>query len=110
MSDIFEKYAALRARYPDDESITRVEADESASATSKEYAQLEATQELLALCCKDILTARIKLATDRELSQSAREELWAIVDARLWFVELVSKDYDGELEQVEHALEAALSN
>ena len=35
----------------------------------------------------------------------ARRELRAIVDARLWFVETVSKDYDAELDSLDEQLD-----
>jgi hypothetical protein len=107
--DIFEKFAELRALYPDD--IKRIEADEQAARAllnKKGYAMLDTTKELLALCRKDILGARIKLATTRDLNDDARRELWAIIDARLWFVQMVTQDYDAELATMDAQLDAEL--
>lgn len=110
MSDISEKFAQLRAEYPDD--VAAIEAEEarvSALLKEKEYYLLDETQKLLSLCRRDIINARIKLSKERTLSEEARRALWHIIDARQWFVEMVVKDYDTELEQIESQLEAELS-
>lgn len=106
----FSKFAALREKYPDD--IKRIEEDEKRMETllkRKEYYASEETQALLALCRKDILTARVKLAKDRSLTEAQRADLWLIIDARLWFVQMVAKDYDAEIEQIDRELEAELA-
>ena len=59
------------------------------------------------MCRKDILTARKMLATNRTLTDDQRAESWH-VDARLWFVKLVSKDYAGELAHMERKIEVEL--
>jgi hypothetical protein len=74
----------------------------------QDYATQPVTQELLALCRKDILAARTMLATNRSLNDEARAEAWHIIDARLWFVQLVAKDYAGELARMDRELEAEL--
>jgi hypothetical protein len=105
----FEKLAKLRELYPED--VARIEADEKRVAAllrDQEYASLDTTKELLALCRKDILEARKKLATMRTLTEEQRAELWFIVDARAWFIRMVAKDYNGELEQIDRELEAEL--
>jgi hypothetical protein len=106
----FEKFAELRKRYPED--IQRIEADEkrvTGLLRQQEYANDPTTQELLALCRKDILTARRMLATDRNLTDGQRDGAWHIIDARLWFVRLVAKDFAGELAQMDQELEAELA-
>jgi hypothetical protein len=75
----------------------------------QEFASQPVTQELLALCRKDILAAQKMLATNRMLTPEARAEAWHVIDARLWFVKLVAKDFTGELEQMSRELEAELS-
>jgi hypothetical protein len=60
------------------------------------------------LCRKDILTVQRMLATNRALTPEARAEAWHVVEARLWFVKMVAKDYAGELEQLDRELEAEL--
>ena len=110
MPPIFEKFAKLRALYPED--IIRIEADEKSARAllnKKGYAMLEETQTLLALCRTDILDARKKLATERQLDPEARRELWGIIDARLWFVQMVSKDYDAELQSLDGMLDGYLN-
>lgn len=110
MIDPFPKLAALKKLYPDD--IARIEADEqrvSDLLRRQDYAQQPVTQELLALCRKDILAARKMLATNRTLCDQARAEAWHIIDARLWFVQVVAKDYAGELAQMDRELESELS-
>jgi hypothetical protein len=78
----------------------------SSGAVNREgYAQVETTQELLTLSRK----ARHQLATDRDLTEEARRALWAIVDARLWFVDTVSLNFDQELGMIEQAQDADLS-
>jgi hypothetical protein len=112
MKDIFDKYAALRAAYPDDESIARIEAEEKSTRSMlkmKAFSELETTQELMAPCRRDIVAARYKLASTRDLPEEARQALWAVVDSRQWFLEMVAQDFEQQLEQVQQELEAALS-
>ena len=78
----FEKLAKLRELYPED------------------------VDRILAVCRKDILAARKMLATNRKLTDEERAEAWHIIDARLWFVWVVVKDFVGELAQLDHELEA----
>jgi hypothetical protein len=108
--DIFEKLAKLREKYPDE--ISRIEDDEKRIGEllkSQEYAANPMTQELLALCRRDILTARTMLATNRALTDDQRADAWHIIDARLWFVRLVVRDFAGELAQMNAELETELS-
>ena len=74
----------------------------------QEYLEDPRTKELIALCRKDIIDARIKLATS-SLNQEQRDELWQLVDSREWFVKMVAKDYRSELEQIDRQLEAELT-
>jgi hypothetical protein len=109
MIDPFPKLAKLKALYPDD--VARIEADEqrvSDLLRRQDFSAQPVTQELLALCRKDILTARQMLATNRALTPEARAEAWHVIDARLWFVGMVVKDYAGELAQLDRELEAEL--
>jgi hypothetical protein len=75
----------------------------------QEYFDLETTKEFLAMCRRDIVNCRIKLATERALSHEQRVELWQIIDAREWFVKMVAQDYAGQLEEIDRELEAELS-
>jgi hypothetical protein len=106
----FEKLAKLRELYPDE--VDRINADEqhvSELLVAQEYLNQPLTQQLLALCRKDILAARKMLATTRSMTDEQRADAWHVIDARLWFVRMVAKDYAGELAQMEQELEAELS-
>jgi hypothetical protein len=111
MSTLNERFAHLREIYPDD--IEQIEADEKRVhelLKLQEYSKLDETKALIALCRSDIVFARKRLATDRILwdEETAMRELWAVIDARLWFLKMVAKDYDGELAAIESQLEADL--
>jgi len=75
----------------------------------QEYYELPTTKRLIAVCRKDIAAARLKLGTNRTLSDAQRSELWLLVDSREWFIRMVAKDYTVELEQIDRELEAELS-
>lgn len=111
MSQLFAKYAAAREKYPED--IERIEQEEKrvkALLKLQEYAAKETTQELLALCRKEILFARKRLATDRTLlaDPQAMEDLWSIVDSRKWFIDMVARDVEAELAIIEMGLDQEL--
>ena len=98
----FEKLAKLRELYPED--VDRIKADEARVSDllrKQEFSSQPVTQELLALCRKDILACRKMLATNRMLTPEARAEAWHVIDARLWFVKMVAKDYASELTQID---------
>jgi hypothetical protein len=110
MTDIFEKLADLRALYP--EQIVEIEAEEKRVTEllkAKEYYSLDTTKALLAVCRKDVMFARKVLATDRNLGEEQRRQLWAIIDARHWFIERAAQNYDAELDAIDQELEAELS-
>jgi hypothetical protein len=75
----------------------------------QEYYELPTTKRLIALCRKDIVAARLKISTNRTLSDAQRSELWLLIDSLEWFVRMVAKDYTAELEQIDRELEAELS-
>lgn len=111
---IEDKFMNVRELYRDDpESIEQLEAEEERVhklLKRKEYADNEETQVLLAMCRKEIVLARKRLATDRRLviEEEAMRELWAIIDARLWFIKMVAIDYDGEIAKIEADLDKEL--
>jgi len=110
MTEIFEKLAELRKRYPED--IARIEADSariSALLKRQDYQQHEVTQAMIAMCRTDIVMARKKLATERNLTETQRAELWAIVDARQWYLSIATRDFSEEMNNVEAELDAELS-
>jgi len=61
----------------------------------------------IAICRRDIVNARLQLASEN-LTASQRRELWQIVESREWFIKMLSGCYEGELEKVDRELEAAL--
>ena len=75
----------------------------------QEYYELPTTKRLIAVCRKDIAAARLKLGTNRALSDAQRSELWHLVDSHEWFIRMVAKDYAAELEMIDRELEAELS-
>src|SRR4051812_39349602 len=98
MNKLFDAFPRLREKYPD--QIKQIETDQARATAllkSKEFYALEITQALLAICRKDVLTARKLLAADRTLDDEGRRELWAIIDARQWFIERASQNYEAEL-------------
>lgn len=102
-------FARLRALYP--EELDRIKADEDRVQKLlrlKEYASLPETAELISLCRKDIVTARMRLATTYDLDEAARAELWLIIRARQWFLGMVARDYDSELTAIERELRGEL--
>jgi hypothetical protein len=112
MSDIFEKIAALRAKYPED--TERIDKDQEALVAllqKKDFAELEATKQFVATCRKHVVAARMKLATDRSLlgNDEAQRELWYIIDARVWVIGMLAADYEMQLEQIESDLDAELN-
>jgi hypothetical protein len=72
------------------------------------YYELPTTKRLISLCRKDIVAARLKLCANRTLSDTQRSELWLLVDRREWFIRMVAKGYQAELEQIDRELESEL--
>jgi hypothetical protein len=111
MTKVFEKYAHIRALYPED--IERIEAEEGQVKQLlelKDYASNPVTKRVLEMCRTDVIACRRKLATDRVLMDNleAQRELWAIIDARMWFIGLVARDFDGEIQMIENGLDIEL--
>lgn len=109
MSDIFEKLAAARQAFPDD--IERIEADEKRIRellVMKEYASLPESQTLIAMCRAQVVTARVRLATVREMLPEVRDSWWHVIESRGWILQMLAKDFEGELAQIERDLEAEL--
>jgi len=74
-----------------------------------QYFELPVTTRLIARSRKDVVLARVKLATDRTLTDAERTALWTLIDRSEWFVRMVAKDYAGELERIDRDLEAEFS-
>ena len=73
-----------------------------------EYLPRDAVNEMTALCRREIVMARIKLASDDRLSAARQRELWSIVDCQEWFLKFVADDFHAELEQIDRELEQEL--
>lgn len=111
-TNIFQTLAKLKALYPED--IERIEEDVvrvKLILEKKNFAENGGTKELLSVCRKDILTAKKKLATDKGLlgKEAEQRELWFIIESRQWTIDMISRDYDGELKSIERELEAELN-
>ena len=105
-----ETFANHRALYAD--TMARIEVEEPTVTEllkQQEYRERPETRRLIARCRKEIVSARIRLATDRALNREGRDALWTLVDSREMFVKMVAKDYSAELEQIDRELEAVLS-
>jgi hypothetical protein len=75
----------------------------------QEYFELPTTKKLIELRRRDVVAARIKLATDQSLADEHRVALWTLIDSREWFLKMVAKDYAAELERIDRELEIELS-
>ena len=64
-------------------------------------------ESVIAVFRQDIVNARIKLASPNLLPEQQRE-LWQIVECREWFIKMLARGYEAELEQIDRDLEAAL--
>lgn len=112
-NEIYQTLSKLREKYPDSDDIERLDAESKRIGTllkAKELAENEAVKEMIDMCRQDILMARTKLATDRRLvgDEKAQRELWFIVEAREWFLKMMTKDFDSELESIQTELQMEL--
>lgn len=112
-SEIYQTLSRLREKYTDDDDINRINDDYQsirALLARQSFAESEQTQEIINLCRKDILTAKTKLATDRSLigDEKAQRELWFVIESREWFLKLVVKDYESELQSLYTELQEQL--
>lgn len=112
-NDIFQTLAKLREKYTDQDDLIRIDADYRRIKelfNQKGLAENEAMQQFLKLCRRDVINAKIKLATDKSLidDPDAQRELWFIIEARGWLLNLLSKDFDSELETLESELQMEL--
>jgi hypothetical protein len=47
----------------------------------------------------------LNLSSNRLLTDEQRSQLWLLIDSREWFIRMVAKDYNAELEQIDRQLE-----
>jgi hypothetical protein len=110
---IFEKYAAARVKYPEDiERIEQEEARVKELLTLQGLSQHEGMLALVAACRSAIIAARKRLATDRDLinDPDTQRDLWTIIEARLWVLQMLARDFQGELMMIETGLDAELEH
>ncbi len=112
-NDIYSTLSKLREKYSDSDDIERIDSEFKrvrALLTAKGLAENEAIKELIAVSRAEIIYAKKKLATDKTLvgNEKAQLEFWFIIEAREWFLKLVTKDFDSELESLSAELEAEL--
>lgn len=107
---VYQKLAAIRAKYPDE--LQRIEEDEhriTKLLQAEEFYAHPVMKDLLSVCRRDVLFSRKALATNRELDDDERVELWNVVDARLWFIERASQNFQSELAAMDQELETELA-
>ena len=75
---------------------------------AQRYEEVEATKTLLAFCREDIVSARLKLASDDGLAPEEHAKLWRIVEDREWFMKMLAEDFRWQLEQIDRELEMKL--
>jgi hypothetical protein len=68
--------------------------------------EIEAIEALLAQYRRDVVEARIKLASPN-ITFEQEKWLWQLIDCREWLIKLVSKRYEAEMEKIDRELEQA---
>ncbi len=114
MSDLFANIATLKRLYPGDENIREIEQHEGEVLrilAERAYAEHPETQRLIDICRRAVVAARLRLATDHQLLErpEKQRELWAVIDARMWFLQAVCRDYESELAQIEELLKSEIA-
>jgi hypothetical protein len=75
---------------------------------AQRYEEVEATKTLLGFCREDIVSARLKLASEDGLAPEEHARLWRIVEDREWFMKMLAEDFRWQLEQIDRELEKKL--
>ena len=112
MSNVYEKFQALREKYPDAiDSINTEQERVGALLKAQEFANRDETKQLVSLCRSRVATLRKRLATDRTLlfNMNAQVEIWALIDASTAMLDLVAPDFAGELEAISAQLDRDLA-
>ena len=63
--------------------------------------------QLVALWRRDIVKARIRLASE-DLTSARQDAIWSGIDCREWFIKIMAEDFHAELETIDHMIEAEL--
>ncbi len=114
MTEIFKTLAALRKKYPEDDDLLRIDKETirvKKLLKLKEYSDNDVTRELVILCRSEILAARKRLSTDKSLlgDEKAQRELWFLIESRIWFLDMVCKNIDDEIDTLNQELESELA-
>jgi hypothetical protein len=112
-NEIYKTLSKLREKYTDADDLSRIDSDYRRITSlfkTKGFAENESVQELISICRKDIIFAKRKLATDKTLvgNKDAQLELWFIIESREWFLNIVSQDFDSEIQTIHSELESEL--
>lgn len=110
---IFEILTKLREKYPDDvDQIDKETERVKELVKRKEFQNNETTKELIALCKKEILQARKKIATSKEMidKPDLLRKQWEIIDSRLWVIDFICGDYEEVLINIENELKVELDS
>lgn len=111
--EIYDILNKLKEKYPEDVDILESETERVKNLLKRKDFQLnETTQELLKLCKKEILTARIKLASDKSLITDSKttQDLWTLIESREWVIKFISVDCDDVLKSLENELMVELNS
>lgn len=109
MKDIFEKLAACKRAYPEDAKT--IEAEElriQNLLAMKGLAETPEVQQLIGMCRRQIVDAKLRLCSARNMDQNTRDGIWVIIESRQWVIQMLAKDFEGELTQIERELEAEM--
>jgi hypothetical protein len=64
-------------------------------------------QKRLAQWRREIVAARIKLASDT-LTAEQQRDLWLTIDCQEWFIKITAQDFGAQLEQIDREIETEL--
>jgi hypothetical protein len=56
---------------------------------------------------RDIVKARIRLVSE-DLTLTRQDALWSGIDCREWFIKILAKDFQAEMETIDRMIEAEL--
>lgn len=111
MSEVFSIIAKLRNQYPDEESLNDILEEEKRVKTlfqDKEFSMQPGPKRLLAVCRDAVIFMRVKLATDRALSQEQRDQMFEAIATRMDMIAILAKDYDAEIDAIQQTLQSRL--
>lgn len=110
-TSIFKNIQSLKELYPDDVNIIETNALAARELVEgANWAQNEVTVKLVEASRKEILNAKVRLATDRTLIDNpiAQKQLWFIIESREWFLKVATLDYAAAINNLNNDLEREL--